>query len=124
MAGEGCQDKKLEFGARFLAYLLSNCIIADDGTVLETRQRVTTIDGVEIRIWPNDHDPPHFHVRCAHAEACYRIDTCERLRGQLSPREERIVRYWHSQRREDLLAIWKETRPGTILRAQVGHADT
>jgi hypothetical protein len=119
MAGEGCEDNGLEFGAKFLAYLLSTCTIGDDGSVLETRQRVATIGGVQIYIRPNDHDPPHFHVRCADAEACYRIDTCERLRGQLAPREENIVRYWHRRCPVDLLAIWKETRPGTILRAHV-----
>ena len=42
--------------------------------------------GIVITMYFNDHDPPHFHVRCGELRATFAIDALELLDGQLPPR--------------------------------------
>lgn len=103
----------LDESARFLAYLLSTCQVAPDGTVVETRKRVAEINGVLIQVRSNEHPPPHFHVRCGGKEASFTIETCALLAGELGRREKKIVEYWRKSRgKNDLIQAWNEMRPG------------
>jgi hypothetical protein len=100
--------------ARRLGYGLANCDILPDGTIREQRQLVDRCEGVKIVVYSADHMPPHFHVKCGSGQACFRIDSCERLRGDLAARDERIIRFWHGFHKAKLVEVWEKTRPGTV----------
>ena len=113
MAGEEKSLTELDRAVGFLSYLLATCHVTDDGTVLETRQRVAQIDGVTIHVYADEHAPPHFHVICSGKNASYTIEDCTLMKGALGRREEYIVKDWFAHRgKYDLIKAWNQTRPG------------
>ncbi|MBN8508753.1 MAG: DUF4160 domain-containing protein [Burkholderiales bacterium] len=63
--------------------------------------------GVLIRMYWNDHAPPHFHAIYAEFEAHYAIETLELLRGELPRRAHALVLEWAAQHREELREDWQ-----------------
>ena len=47
--------------------------------------------GIAIRMYYNDHLPPHFHAEYGSDEAVYEIDTLNVLRGSLPRRAHALV---------------------------------
>jgi hypothetical protein len=47
---------------------------------------ISAFYGILIRMFFNDHAPPHFHARYGEFEATIDIDTLEVLEGKLPPR--------------------------------------
>jgi len=45
--------------------------------------RVSAFFGIIVRMFYNDHSPPHFHAEYGEYEAVYEIETIEVLRGKL-----------------------------------------
>ena len=74
--------------------------------------------GIVIRMYFNDHDPPHFHASYAGAAARIEIDSLAVLSGALPPRALGIVAEWAAMRQEDLRAAWHRVQhfeaPGKI----------
>jgi hypothetical protein len=66
--------------------------------------------GIAIRMFFNDHDPPHFHVRYQQFRARVRIAGGEVIDGRLPPTVARIVREWSDLRREALMMNWIAAR--------------
>jgi hypothetical protein len=64
-------------------------LIATYGRDLAKSSLIYEGDGFFVRIWFNDHPPPHFHVMprrdTSDAAARYAIETLDLLSGQLSP---------------------------------------
>ncbi len=88
-------------------------LIVNFGLVLATSSRVYVGDGFEIRMFFDDHDPPHFHVFGSDGGdtvARYAIQTLDRLSGELSPAIGRKVTQWAETRREDLMTCWYRCR--------------
>ena len=44
------------------------------------------IDGISILMFPNDHNPPHFHVRFAGETGKFDIATARMINGTIDPR--------------------------------------
>jgi len=88
-------------------------VIEDRGelVLVETRLRVIQLDGLRIEIYPNDHAPPHFHVKSPNVDACLTIEDCRKLRGTLSDADFRKIRYWHRHCKPVLVERWDSTRP-------------
>ncbi len=63
--------------------------------------------GIVIRMFHNDHAPPHFHASYQGFEALIRIDDGAVMAGSLPRKALRIVREWNEQHRDDLLANWQ-----------------
>lgn len=63
--------------------------------------------GILIRMYHDDHAPPHFHAVYSDQEAAIGIDTLEVLRGELPNRALRLVRDWASLHKDELLADWE-----------------
>ena len=74
---------------------------------------VSTFYGILIRMFFNDHPPPHFHARYGEFEATVEIDTLEVLEGQLPRRALNLVREWAMMHREELLEDWHFCRENT-----------
>ena len=98
--------------AESLAFLLNgNFSIWTDGTLLETRARVATIDGVTISINPRDHAPPHFHIKAGETNATLCISDGSLLKGFVLPRHDKLIHRWFQLSKPKLVTIWNETRP-------------
>lgn len=76
-------------------------------------ERMPTISeffGIVIRMYFNDHAPPHFHAIYGEYEAVVVIETSEVLEGSLPRRALGLVREWAHLHRTELLADWQLCR--------------
>jgi hypothetical protein len=90
-------------------------LINNYGRVAPLSSRVYEGDGFVIRMYVNDHNPPHFHVVDAYTSetvARYAIETLDLLSGQLSGVLRARVTEWARNRREDLMGCWDRCRKG------------
>ena len=72
---------------------------------------VALFDGIKIEVFPNDHNPPHFHVTYSGARAVVDIQQLEIMEGSLPNKQFRSVVEWAESRQEMLLARFKELNP-------------
>jgi hypothetical protein len=85
--------------------------------VVESASRMPTISvfyGILIRMFFNDHPPPHFHARYGEFEATVDIGSLEVIEGQLPRRALNLVREWAMMHREELLEDWRFCRENTV----------
>ena len=66
--------------------------------------------GIIIRMYFNDHNPPHFHAVYGGSEAVVDINTLAVIAGRLPPRAMGLVVEWASLHRDELLADWQRAR--------------
>lgn len=71
--------------------------------------------GIVIRMYFNDHDPPHFHAEYGGHEALIAIDSLSVLRGELPRRALALVVEWAVFHRDELRARWDDARAGEPL---------
>jgi hypothetical protein len=64
---------------------------------------VSRFYGVEILMWFNDHEPPHFHARYGEHEAKISIESGAVISGELPVRALKLVRKWQSVSRSALM---------------------
>lgn len=65
--------------------------------------------GIVIRMYYDDHPPPHFHAIYAGREAQIAIDSLEVIEGSLPGRVRGLVLEWASLHREELREDWRRT---------------
>lgn len=74
--------------------------------------------GIVIRMYFDDHAPPHFHAVYGDAEALVGIDDLAVLHGQLPTRAQGLVIEWASMHQAELLDAWGRAKrlepPGRI----------
>jgi hypothetical protein len=58
--------------------------------------------GIVIKMYYNDHAPPHFHAEYSGAEMVVGIDAMSVIAGTLPPRATGLVMEWASQRQGEL----------------------
>ena len=63
-----------------------------------------------MRMFFNDHEPPHFHVRYQGFRARVLIATGEVIDGRLPPAAARMVKEWTELRRDALMRNWVAAR--------------
>jgi hypothetical protein len=68
--------------------------------------------GIVIRMFFNDHQPPHFHALYSEHEALIEIDTLAVFRGELPRRALALVLEWATLHREELRRDWELARGG------------
>ncbi|MBE3123024.1 MAG: DUF4160 domain-containing protein [Thermoplasmata archaeon] len=105
---------------RILADLLAYYLGLDDISLekhlkevnLATKERVQKIDNLEVRIYSNDHTPPHFHVKSKDMkiDAKFSIEKCELLSGEISSKNlKKINAFYQSPKGKLVLeTIWKK----------------
>ena len=64
--------------------------------------------GIIIKMYFNEHNPPHFHIEYQDYEAVMNIETGE-VTGKLSRRALRMVYDWLDQNKEALIENWKRS---------------
>jgi hypothetical protein len=66
--------------------------------------------GIVIRMFYNDHFPPHFHAEYGEQEALIDINTLAVIAGKLSPRALGLVMEWASLHQNEILSQWEKAR--------------
>lgn len=73
--------------------------------------------GISIRMYADDHAPPHFHVWYGGIDVPMDIHTLRLTGGRLPPAVLRRVRRWAEAHRDELLADWELAQSRRPLRA-------
>lgn len=83
---------------------------------------ISSFYGIVIRMFYNDHAPPHFHAYYGDQEAQIAIKTGGVLRGGLPQRALKLVEAWRLLRQDELLENWAraEARPRQPMEAIKG----
>jgi hypothetical protein len=63
--------------------------------------------GIIIRMFYNEHAPPHFHAEYAGAKVAINIQTLEVMEGKLQARALNMVREWARFHQAELLENWE-----------------
>ena len=63
--------------------------------------------GIIVRMWHDDHPPPHIHVEYQGFEALIKIQTGEVTEGRLPNKAAAIVKEWCLKHQQELLANWE-----------------
>lgn len=79
---------------------------------------VSRFYGIVIKVFYDDHNPPHFHAEYAEHEVLVSIGTLAILSGSLPARALGMVTEWASLHQRELLAAWERASrlqpPGKI----------
>ncbi len=70
--------------------------------------------GIYIRMYHDDHNPPHFHVEYQGHQALMAIEGGELIAGTLPNKAVKLVREWAKEHQQELLTDWQsaiELRP-------------
>ncbi len=63
--------------------------------------------GIIIRMFFDEHNPPHFHAYYSEHKAIFDIATGELIEGKFPPKQAKLVTAWSLIHQEELLANWK-----------------
>lgn len=75
---------------------------------------VSTFFGIVVRVYFDDHAPPHFHVQYAEHRAVIELDTGAVLGGSLPQRCARLVEEWRALHVAALRAAWDACQSGRL----------
>jgi hypothetical protein len=80
--------------------------------------------GIIVRMWHDDHPPPHIHVEYQGFEALVQIDTGRILKGKLPKKVASIISEWCETHQIELLENWNRAqRFETLERIQGADRD-
>ena len=71
--------------------------------------------GIVIKMFFDDHNPPHFHAEYGDHLALLDIRTLGVFAGQLPPRALGLIIEWATLHRQELLADWERARAQQVL---------
>lgn len=66
--------------------------------------------GIVIKMFYNDHAPPHFHAEHGGRQIVVAIDSLAVIAGGLSPRATGLVMEWATLHRDELSSAWQQAR--------------
>lgn len=70
--------------------------------------------GIVIRMYYNDHNPPHFHAAYGNAEGVFSIDPVALMQGQMPSRASAMILQWATLHRQELLENWEILRNNRV----------
>lgn len=71
--------------------------------------------GIIIRMYANDHNPPHFQAYYGEYESSFSLEPITMVKGYLPPRVQGLVVEWASMHIDDLKTNWE------VLQSREGH---
>jgi hypothetical protein len=71
--------------------------------------------GIVIKMFFDEHNPPHFHASYGEAEALIEIQTLRVFAGHLPPRALGLVIEWATLHQAELLADWQRALNHQVL---------
>jgi len=66
--------------------------------------------GIIIKMFFEEHNPPHFHAEYGSFEALIEIDTLAVIGGKLPPRALGLVMEWVALHQKELIVLWQNAR--------------
>jgi hypothetical protein len=66
--------------------------------------------GIIIKLFYNEHNPPHFHAQYGNDEVLIEIQTLAVFAGKIPPRALGLVMEWAAQHQDELLQLWSDAR--------------
>jgi len=95
---------------RWLNRYLNKGVIWPDGSVGFTKELIGKVKSYKIEMYPNDHNPPHFHVKSRDGsfDACFTLDDCSLLKGEVGRDDYKRIRAFFKDSRDDLWMYWNE----------------
>ena len=95
----------LSYDDDFIEFLLQNPNFVD-------KQRIETIEHLEVIIYPDDHNPPHFHIKSKDLkiDAKFLIENGEFYKGTISSKDlKKVKAFYHSPKGKIVMElIWKK----------------
>ena len=67
---------------------------------------ISSFEGINIRMNPNEHNPPHFHAEYQDVKAVFDFDG-NILRGNMPKRQTRFILAWIEYHKDELEANWE-----------------
>ncbi|NOY41568.1 MAG: DUF4160 domain-containing protein [Planctomycetes bacterium] len=64
--------------------------------------------GIVIKMYYDDHNPPHFHAEYGSEQMVVDANTLAVIRGRLSPRAMGLVMEWAALHQDGLLRAWQQ----------------
>ncbi len=71
---------------------------------------VSVFFGIIVRMWHDDHPPPHVHVEYQGFEAFVEIRTGEVAEGRLPKKAAAIVKEWCLSHQQELITNWEHAQ--------------
>ena len=68
---------------------------------------ITRFYGIVIKMYFNDHFPPHFHAIYGEYNGVFDLQTLEMIEGDLPDRAVKLVKTWEKEYRDELLRMWE-----------------
>jgi len=72
---------------------------------------IEILDGIKINIYPNEHQPPHFHAIYAEHEALIRIADLEIEKGGLTKKQYKKIKKWAIEHKKSIYEIFIQFNP-------------
>ncbi len=66
--------------------------------------------GIVIKMYYNDHNPPHFHAEYGSSRMVVDVNTLGVIGGRLPPRATGLVMEWAAQHQQELQDAWQQAR--------------
>lgn len=63
--------------------------------------------GIVIKMYFNDHLPPHLHAIYGEYNGVFDLNTMEMIEGDLPGRAVKLVREWEKEYQDELIKMWK-----------------
>lgn len=71
---------------------------------------ISLFHGISIRMFFNDHAPPHFHATHGRDEAKFSVVDGELIGGRMGRRQRRLVKQWAMMYHDELMGCWDAVR--------------
>ena len=94
----------------WLNRFINNTIVWPDGKVVEIKEFVGQVRNIRIEMYPNDHNPPHFHVKtkCGSINAKFKLDDCSLLSGEVNSKDRKRIKAFYCDFQDELWKYWNE----------------
>ena len=66
--------------------------------------------GIVIKMYYNDHNPPHFHAEYGNDQMVVDVNTLAVIGGRIAPRATGLVMEWAAQHQGELQHAWQQAR--------------
>jgi len=87
-------------------------MLTESGLRNLNEEQVARINKMSVNIWPDEHPPPHFHVKFAGEDASFGIADCRRLPNVKGLEKfEHNIKAWWKDNLCRLIDVWNSTRP-------------
>jgi hypothetical protein len=73
---------------------------------------ISRFEGITIKMFINEHNPPHFHAFYSSDVACFSIETGQMIQGDFPSRKASLVTAWAILHQKELLQNWKALLEG------------